>query len=240
MISNLLSRHRLSGDRKMKKIWEEGIGSEIQFWDNYFRYDGLMWPDDYKRRFDPELPLQERPAALISGDNNRILDVGAGPLTYLGKKLGGKCLDIIAIDPLADDYRIILDKYKINPIIITDKLAAEDLSEMFDPDSFDLVFARNCIDHSYNPKKAILEMINVVKRGKYVLLEHKPNEAENENYHGLHQWNFSMNPKADFIVSSKFNKVNITRKYSKLCTTTCEIILEEGEGNLLITRILKK
>jgi SAM-dependent methyltransferase len=169
-----------------------------------------------------------------------ILDVGAGPLTYLGKKYEGKHVNITAVDPLSDEYDRILDKYQIQPLVRTQKLAAEDLTKRFPSGTFDLVFARNCIDHAYNPKRAILQMIEVVKSGRYVLLEHRPNEAENENYSGLHQWNFSLSTNGDFLISSKFEKVNMTKKCLELCTITCEMVNEGRDGDWLITRIQKR
>jgi SAM-dependent methyltransferase len=170
----------------------------------------------------------------------RILDVGAGPLTWLGKKHEGKSINITAIDPLADEYDRILEKYRIHPLVRTEKLAAENLMERFPADSFGLVFARNCIDHSFDPEKAILQMINVVETGGYVLLEHRPNEAENENYSGLHQWNFSMSPEGNFLISSKNDTVDMTRKYQGICIISSEIVYEYGDIDWLIVRIKKK
>lgn len=194
----------------------------------------------YKRRLDPELQLQNRPAELFKETDSSILDVGSGPLTYLGKKLGEKDVSIIAVDPLAEKYDIILKKYGIIPLVRTIKLEAENLTDTYSPDTFDLVFARNCIDHTYNPEKAILQMISVVKRNRFVLMEHKPNEGENENYQGLHQWNFSINSDGEFIIASKYSRINFTRKYLSICKINCELVCEEGEGDMLITRILKK
>ena len=221
--------------------WEAGIKSEVQYWDAYFRTKGLKWADTYKLRFDPDLPLQPRPAALLPPQSEiHILDVGAGPLTCLGKKHEGKNVQITAVDPLADEYDKILEKHQIQPLVRTQKLTAEHLTNRFSPNSFSLVFARNCIDHSFNPEEAILKMIDVAKKNGYVLLEHRPNEAENENYLGLHQWNFSMSADGDFLISSKSETVNMTRKYAELCTMTSEIVYEFGDIDWLIVRIQKK
>ena len=170
----------------------------------------------------------------------KILDVGAGPLTYLGKKWGGRHVNITAIDPLADKYDRILAKYQLQPLVRTQKLAAEDLSQRFPAGTFDLAFARNCLDHAYNPERAVLQMIEVVKRGRYVLLEHKPNEARQQSYTGLHQWNFSVSANGDFMIGSKFETVNMTKKYAELCTITCEVVGEDRIGDLLVTRIQKR
>ena len=164
-------------------------------------------------------------------------------MTTLGKKVPGKTIVISAVDPLADDYARILQKYQIEPLVKTQQLAAEDLATKFPPNTFNLVYARNCIDHASNPEKAVLQMVEVVKSGGYVLLEHFPDEAINENYHGLHQWNFSMDSQGDFIIRSRHAAVNMTQKYLERCKIQCEIVKDSGPGGKvawLITRILKR
>ncbi|MEO0585675.1 MAG: methyltransferase domain-containing protein, partial [Bacteroidota bacterium] len=169
--------------------WKAGIKSEVIFWNKYLRTSGLHWPETFRFRTDPDAMLQSRPAELLPDHEAvQILDVGAGPFTYLGKKCEGREIKITAVDPLADEYDELLEKHNVEPPVRTIKVDGERLTETFEVDTFDLVFARNCIDHSYNPEQAILEMISVCKPDCYVLLEHRPNEAENERYVGLHQW----------------------------------------------------
>jgi SAM-dependent methyltransferase len=235
----LISKYGPPIPAKLK--WKAGIRSEIRFWDAYFSTKGLQWADTYGIRFDPDLPLQPRPAALLPPQTEvHILDVGAGPLTYLGKKSEGKHINITAVDPLSDEYDRILYKYQIQPIVRTQQLAAEELTMRFPLNTFDLVVARNCIDHAYDPERAILQMIDVVKSGRYVLLEHRPNEAENSNYLGLHQWNFSLSANGDFLISTRFTKVNMTKKYAELCIIMCEIVKDDTDRDWLITRIQKR
>lgn len=241
IVAILVSKYGLPLRQSHKSIWNAGIKSEIRFWSDYFRTRGLQWTESYGNRFDPDLPLQPRPAALLPPQADvKILDVGAGPLTYLGKRHGGNYVKITAVDPLADEYDRMLEKYRIQPVVRTQKLAAEDLTKRFRPGTYDLVFARNCIDHSYDPERAILQMIHVVKRGRHVLLEHLPNEAESEKYSGLHQWNFAASADGDFVISSKVEKVNMTKKYATLCKITCEIVNEEDGIDWLVTRIEKR
>ena len=228
-------------DEKLK--WKAGWGLEMGFWETYFSTKGGQWADGYKRRLDPNLPLQPRPAALIPDASTRtlILDVGAGPLTYLGKTLGERHLDIIAVDPLAAQYDSILIKHGIEPIVRTQLLAAERLTDKFPENTFDLVFARNCIDHSYNPEQAILQMIEVVRSGGYVLLEHRVNEGERERYQGLHQWDFFVSEDGDFMLGSQLlDTINVTTKHASICDIACETVEEGSDGVWLVTRIRKK
>jgi len=221
--------------------WKAGIQHEVTFWDEYIRNQGGKWNEEYKRRMDPSLPLQPRPAALLpAGKPARILDVGAGPLTWLGKIHNGKPIDLTAVDPLAPEYDKIFEKYQISPPVRTQEAAAEDLTKKFPANSFDLVFARNCIDHAFSPEHAVLQMIEITRPGCYVLMEHRQNEAEHEQYLGLHQWNFSMAPDGDFIIGSKTDKVNLSEKYQDIATMKCEVVSVAPGNDWMVTRIFKK
>ncbi len=71
---------------------------------------------------DEAAPLAEQEIIrrIASGtDRIRILDVGAGPLTVLGKRLTGVQIDITAVDPLAGDYGTLLQRHGIAPPIRT-------------------------------------------------------------------------------------------------------------------------
>jgi SAM-dependent methyltransferase len=220
--------------------WQAGIQHELQFWEEYIRTGGGPWADIYRALIDPNSPLQPRPAALLPAKKSvKVLDVGAGPLTFLGKIHKGEKIDLTAVDPLAVGYNQLLEKYGVSPPVRTEEAAAEDLAKKFRPNSFDLVFARNCIDHSYNPEIAVLQMIEVTIPGCYVLMEHLPNEGEHEQYLGLHQWNFSMTPNGDFIIASKTEKVNMTEKYKAIATIKCELVTD-ASNEWLVTRIQKK
>ena len=232
------SKCKLVISRGLDIRWKLGIASEIKFWDNYLKVAGAQF---FQHRNNPELALQHRPASLLSNQLNevQILDVGAGPLTVLGKKSDGKNIYITAIDPLAHAYDKLLNKFKIQPLVRTICLSAEDLPYKYSPCEFDLVYARNSIDHTYNPEMAVRNMIDVVKVGSYVLLEHKLNEADHQNWKGLHQWNFFTNKANNFLIGSRHKEVKMTEKYADTCNITCEV-LQEGIDQMLIVRIQKK
>lgn len=243
-IVSILNKYGLPIPRSAQSRWKTAMELEVQFWDAYLCTKGLQWGGGgFKARLNPDLPLQPRLAALLPPQTEiHILDVGAGPLTHVGKVYEGKRVNITAVDPLADEYDRLLNKHQIQPLVRTQKLVAEDLTKRFPSSIYDLVFARNCIDHACNPERAIVQMIDVVKSGRYVLLEHRPNEANNESYTGFHQWNFSMSANGEFLISSKFKKVNMTKKYAERCIITCEMVIERKDRDwlMLITRIQKR
>ncbi|HET7892216.1 MAG TPA: methyltransferase domain-containing protein, partial [Candidatus Sulfotelmatobacter sp.] len=65
----------------------------------------------------------------------------------------------------------------------------EDLGSVVPHSFFDLVHARNCIDHSKDPLQAIREMVRAVKPGCCVYLNHWISEGRRNKYSGPHQWN---------------------------------------------------
>lgn len=216
-----------------ERRWKWNLISEVRFWDKFISV--LNRNDKYMFLLDPKLPLHDEIIKLLPYQEEiKILDVGAGPLTFLGKVYNKSKLNIDAIDPLAEEYDRILNKYQLIPPIRTTKLAAEKLREKYFENSFDFVYASNSIDHCYSPENAIVEMIKVVKKNHYILLKHKPYEATKQNWQGLHQWNFS-EENGDFLISSKNYKINFSKRNRKLCTVKCEY---DNDNNL--NTIIKK
>jgi SAM-dependent methyltransferase len=181
---------------------ETGLIEELKFWDNWFASKGGKWPQDYNNRMDPFLPLQSDLSGYADRINSQhvgILDVGAGPLTKLGKTHPSKKISIIPTDLLAQQYDKLLHKYKINPIVRTQPVDAETLSEHFGYNVFEIVHAQNCLDHMAEPLKALQEMLWVTKPEGFVLLKHNECEGAIQKYHGMHQWDFSLH-EDEFIV----------------------------------------
>jgi SAM-dependent methyltransferase len=185
-------RRSTSGIDGASDRWAEGLDEEIEFWFRWLRDRGAPWTDDYVWRNNPDAPLQPRVRAYLPDEDAhlRILDVGSGPLTILGKRWGDRTLDITAADPLADRYAVLFDRLGLKPPSLPVKADAEHLAEVFDEGTFDLAYARNCLDHGHDPLRAIQQMLNVVKAERYVLLDHATDEGEYMRYSGPHQWNF--------------------------------------------------
>jgi SAM-dependent methyltransferase len=181
--------------------WEDSICHEVQFWEDFIASEGRRWNDpeiaaDFRTRLDPEALLDE-PELLarlgaVPSDDVWILDVGAGPLTVLGKRHQQKSLKIVAVDPLAQEYDRMLARAGIDPPVRTRRCFGDRLLDRFGPEVFDFAYARNCLDHSADPLPIIRNMLAVVKKGRYVVLKHLRNEAERAHYDGLHQWNFDL------------------------------------------------
>ena len=183
-------RRRLSHEQ----VWERELPTEVAFWEMWLRTRGHEWPWDFDRRLDPDAPLQE-PELLAFLDERpraraRILDVGAGPLTWLGKSHPRTAIELLAVDPLADQYDRLLAANGIEPPVRTQACRGEELASRFPARSFDAVHARNALDHAADPMAIIAAMVAITRQDGVVVLRHHEKEAERERYEELHQWNF--------------------------------------------------
>lgn len=201
--------------QSIKVKWEDGKDFEVDFWAKWVETKGGEWSEDFKNRMNPDLLIEPHIENFLSGLNEiNILDVGAGPLTVLGKKLSdGRTVTIVPVDPLADEYNDLFKKNNITPIVSTSVAEVEKLDEKFEDNTFDLVHMRNALDHSYDPLLGVKQMLKVVNKNRVVLLEHSTNEAEKAHYGAFHQWNICMKGN-DLFFWNKESEINVTKELS--------------------------
>ncbi|MEO8697276.1 MAG: methyltransferase domain-containing protein [Acidimicrobiales bacterium] len=187
-------RNRRAKGDEIRELWNRGVSEEIEYWRNWIATRGAGNDQDYEVRMSSTSPLQDYIRRLLpdASAQVKLLDVGAGPVTSLGKTWAGHEVEIIAVDALAHQYTALFDEMGVSPPVATRFCHSERLADSFDADTFDLVLACNTLDHSYDPMLAIQQMLTITHPGGVVLLEHHPNEAENEGYTGMHQWNMDV------------------------------------------------
>lgn len=213
--------------------WKNSVNTEIAHWNHVFdKYttDLNSYLHQYvKKRLDMELPLHKNVQLLVDSINKleiSILDVGSGPIPFLGRK-SNKQITLTAVDYLAESYYKLYKHYNVYPPTIPISMDAENLSLYFEMDFFDIVYARNSIDHTFDPIKSIQEMVKV--SNKYVILEHKKNEGAIENYQGLHNWNFFIK-ESKFYISNKAQEEFCVNNFLPNTTITCNLTVEEEEN----------
>ena len=78
-------------------------------------------------------------------------------------------------------------------------------------------------------------MIQVAKPGGCILLEHHPNEADQREHKGLHQWNFTTNAEGDFVIAGRRGApVNVSARFRGSVSTQCDYV-DDGEKWLIVT-----
>lgn len=188
----------------MNRPWEDGIEPELTYWKTWILSEGGRWSDDYMFRTDPNALLQDKISGYLDGfcgERLNILDVGAGPMTIIGKKWKRASVDITAVDALAEHYEKLPYPEGL-PLVKTIKCDSERLSDLFSADTFDVAYARNTLDHGYDPLTAIKQMIFVTKPNGIIILDHFADEATKENWQGFHQWNFSVE-NSDVVIKGR-------------------------------------
>ena len=246
-LARFLDRDRLPYPGKAREIWDSRLESEMSYWKNQIRrQDSKAWRAEYGTRLDPEAPLQDVIAKHIDRTVgvNRILDVGAGPLTSINKRCGFCEISITAVDPLADFYNEILAKREITPPVRTELGWGERLTEQFGENQFDITYSRNAIDHSYDPIKCVDEMIKVTKKNRYVIVEVNERGASREGWDGLHQWDFfvartlPLLEKHLFLEGNSIEAVDVTRHFAKVAEMTTLEVTGGPERSILF--VLRK
>jgi SAM-dependent methyltransferase len=216
-----------------KVIWKFSLPSEVGFWADYLgtRGKSCQAEEEFQFRISPDSELQSWLKQWLVWPEEtslRVLDVGAGPLTWVGKKWDGRPLQIDAIDPLAEAYDQIMQQYGIHPPVRTKKGEGEAVVQVFGEGVFDLTFARNSLDHSYDAMAAVTSMIAATKPGGIIFLWHNQDEAEHLSYQGLHQWNFRLR-NGELLVWKGNRVLNVNRDFSE----SLEVLRCDMEGDMI-------
>ena len=217
------------------------LQEEIQFWRDWFVTGGLQWRQDFDERFDPNQPIQKHLASYIDRletDRVHILDVGSGPLTKLGKIHPSKQIMITATDLLAQEYDRLLEDLEMEPPIRTIYADAENLAEQFGRDTYDIVHGQNCIDHTADPLRSIKQMLAVSKPQGFVVLFHAENEGKREQYHQLHQWDFTCEDGFFVIRDRRGRATNVTKELAAVGEVECTRV-QDGDDFAILTGIRK-
>lgn len=181
-------------------VWENNLPEEISFWKQWLNDQSIN-----KERIEmvnkpfPFLYLFNK----LSNSTIKVLDVGSGPVTTIGTLAPEATIELTACDPLAEEYNTMLRAIGLAERANIQKVAGEDLSKVFEKNNFDLVHSANALDHAYDPLLCIQNMLEVCKPGGWVVIIVIENEGERENYHGLHQWNFSLSNPDEVSLCSK-------------------------------------
>jgi SAM-dependent methyltransferase len=180
-------------DRRLslRDRWAKRTSDESRYW-----VDALSAEDAGKRfadRLDPEREISgevlRRAVEEIDAEDVAILDVGSGPLTSVGKTYPGKRVKVVATDALAEEYVRILQKSAVEAPVLPEPCSGEEVLDRYGPDSFDVAFIGNALDHTADPLLVLDNLLGVIRPTGRVALWHLRNEGERNRYFGIHLWN---------------------------------------------------
>ena len=153
----------------------------------------------FASRLAPQRPLQAFFRELLelhfpAEHDYRILDAGAGPFTQVGHVWAGHQVELFATDAMASEFDRLFaaHPHMRRPAVHTQQCDFERLSQCLRPlvGQLHFVWTQNSLDHAYDPLAGIAGMLYLLRpRGLLGVLVFE-NEAKNEGYRGMHQWNF--------------------------------------------------
>ena len=183
--------HSEGNERAMSAGFEE----EIRWWRSVLQTEERpAWMAealDPARRGGQSPPmLFDFVATLALARPAKVLDVGCGPLSPLAWGAEQGLIEVVAVDPLADEYNALLDELGVDYPIRPAVGRGEALFEQFGQD-FDFVYTRNALDHAHSPARCIEEICSVLRPGGLLYLEGFFNEGTRNRWGGLHQWDLA-------------------------------------------------
>jgi glycosyltransferase involved in cell wall biosynthesis/SAM-dependent methyltransferase len=195
---------RLAGDyrgrraafrRDPRQRWEAGLADEVAYWRMWMETRGAEWPEDFRQRFDPQSEMQPEIRRLVTVPPDgvvRILDVGSGPVTWIGKRWHPHRVEVTAVDALAGEWQSLLQTHGMEAPVPTIQGEGEQLVGLVPENHFDLAMARYSLDESHDPRRVLRQMIATVRPGGAVLISSRVRAADAEKRWGLQQWNLAV------------------------------------------------
>ncbi|HKX46828.1 MAG TPA: class I SAM-dependent methyltransferase, partial [Planctomycetota bacterium] len=177
----------------------DGLADEIAYWDAELSLRGVH-AEYMRRRLDPARRREEYPiwlepvidarAELCGRRPLRAVDLGSGPLTTLawGHEHGALVVD--AVDPLADEYRKLIERHRVAYPVIPRRGFGETFADVVGRGAADLVYSRNALDHAEDVQRCFEQAAEALTAGGVFALEVFAYEGRREGYNGLHQFDF--------------------------------------------------
>jgi len=208
-------------DRKYKEYyvkWLSGLEQEIEFWRMYIEGKGGIYFSGYEETVsgDRKFELEDDIPSEYYGRDYIFVDVGSGAFSRCGRITDKVKLNALSVDPLAEVYKFLKKENCVDNEIRLETGFVELLNRKFSENTFDMVHMSNSLDHSFDAIYGISQLLYICKIGGRVILRHAENEAEREEYNGLHQWNLSLhNTEGVFMIWRNNEKYNVSELFKE-------------------------
>lgn len=172
------------------------LDDELAFWTREAALRGAF-ADEIARRLDPANRPGEHPAFAVPDvvawavrrtgvPRPRVVDLGSGPLSVLAAAHERGAVDVVAIDPLADEYAQLIAERGWDYPVIPSAGSGEALVDVVGRDAVSVVYCRNALDHAASPRRCLTQVRDALRPGGLFLVEGVAFEGTHQNHEGLH------------------------------------------------------
>lgn len=172
-----------------------GILEEAMFWKSWL---DLQREGDWLKPSVAQDWTYVDPCAFLEGHSApRVLNAGSGPVVPATLTCQGRHVPLLSADGLAGLYWRLYDNLGLVPPQLPVQCSFEQLASCFSRDYFHLVHVRNALDHAFDVKAALKQLLAVTRPGGTLLLHHARDEGHHMGYNGMHWWSFDIDESFD-------------------------------------------
>jgi len=153
------------------------LGTEMAYWDSLLKDKDPDWVMEDICEEISDLVKEISPLV-------KILELGPGPRSRLTTGYDKGLYDLVAVDPLANDF-----KKHLGGRDFLVQGTGEDMWTRFQSESFDIAYASNVLDHTSNPQLCMNHLVYLIRVGGYIIIQGNTNEGSRTDWQGLHKHN---------------------------------------------------
>jgi len=167
-------RYLLKGD------WN--LGMEMGYWD--FELNKIRSKGWIQEMFDEDVIPAIEYLHNRFGKQINVFELGPGPVSRLTEGWKNGLFELVAVDPLADEYK---RNFRDSPFLVNGY--GEYLDTMFEKNSFHMCYASNSLDHVNIPSKCMKNLFYLTKVDGLIMIQGNVREGERTGWIGCHNYN---------------------------------------------------
>lgn len=170
------------------------LGAEMAYWENRLRRRSKDWTEPMFKDVYAALDM----IRLTFDEYPVILELGPGPRSRLTEGYIKKLYGLVAVDPLAEEYK---KHFHGKSFLIQG--TGERLNKLFLPETFHMAYASQVLDHVQDPARCFHNLYDLVKVDGLIMVQGSVNEGTRMGWATSHRHDISPNSDGDLILKNK-------------------------------------
>jgi len=157
------------------------LGMEMAFWDIELNHKR---PKGWRQEMFKDIVLTLDYLYKQFNEKIKVFELGPGPVGRLSIGWEQGMFDLVAVDPLASEYR----RNFIDFPFLVDGYG-EDLDRLYEKETFHMCYASNSLDHVKCPLKCMKNLFHLTKVDGLIMIQGNAREGERTGWTGCHKYN---------------------------------------------------